>query len=60
MSQDYLDKLEHVRAAPWRTTSMKSKATSFPQLRQSADSTMQTRLTERYKDEYEKYVGLGE
>ena len=59
MSQDFLDKLEHIRGAVAHHV-YEEESDFFPQLRQSADSTMQTKLTRRYKEEYEKYVGVRE
>ena len=59
MSQDYLDKLEHIRGAVAHHV-YEEESDFFPQLRQAADSTMQAKLTRRYKEEYEKYVGVVE
>jgi hemerythrin superfamily protein len=56
MSQDYLDKLEHLRAAVAHHVYEEEK-TWFPQLRQIADASLQTRLTNRYSEEFTRYMG---
>ncbi len=58
MTQDYLDKLEHIRGAVEHHV-YEEEGTWFPQLRQSADAAMQGRLTQRYTEEYERYMGSG-
>jgi hemerythrin superfamily protein len=56
MSQDYLDKLEHLRAAVAHHV-YEEEHEWFPKLREMHDATKQTRLTRRYKEEFERYVG---
>lgn len=56
MSQDYLDKLEHLRSA----VSMhvyREESDWFPELRKHGDSALQGKLSRRYKEEFERYVG---
>ena len=56
MSQDYLDKLEHLRAAVAHHV-YEEERTWFPELRKIADSTLQGKLTRRYSEEFERYMG---
>ena len=56
MSQDYLDKLEHIEGALAHHVH-EEEGEYFPKLRESGDSATQARLTRRYKEEYERYVG---
>jgi hypothetical protein len=58
MSQDYLDKLEHIRGAVSHHV-YEEEGDYFIELRQSGDAEMQARLTRRYQEEYERYVGQG-
>jgi len=59
MSQDYLDKLEHIRGAVARHV-YEEEGDYFVKLREKADPAMQSKLTRRYKEEYERYVGAAE
>ncbi len=56
MSQDYLDKLEHLRAAVAHHVYEEEK-TWFPELRKISDSTLQSKLTRRYSEEFTRYMG---
>ncbi|MEO8524432.1 MAG: hemerythrin domain-containing protein [Caldimonas sp.] len=56
MSQDYLDKLEHIRGAVAHHV-YEEEGDWFPELRQQADSTLQSRMTKRYREEFERYLG---
>jgi len=56
MSQDYLDKLEHLRAAVAHHV-YEEEHEWFPKLRAIADSRKQTHLTKRYLEEFERYTG---
>jgi NADH dehydrogenase/NADH:ubiquinone oxidoreductase subunit G len=55
MSQDYLDKLEHLRAAVAHHV-YEEESEWFPALRGMGDTTMQTKLSRRYREEYERYA----
>jgi hypothetical protein len=55
MTQDYLDKLEHIRGAVAHHV-YEEEGTWFPQLRQGVDPTMQGKLTKRYREEFERYM----
>ena len=56
LSQDYMDKLEHLRAAVSHHV-YEEESDWFPTLRQSSDATLQNRLTVRYKAEFDRYMG---
>jgi hemerythrin superfamily protein len=55
-SQDYLDKLEHIRGAVAHHV-YEEESKYFPTLKEEADSATQAKLTRKYKEEYERYVG---
>ena len=55
MSQDYLDKLEHLRGAVAHHV-YEEEGQWFPELRETAESSMQAKLTVRYKEEFERYM----
>lgn len=55
MSQDYLDKLEHVRAAVANHV-CEEEGTWFPALREQADPERQGRMTRRYREEFGRYM----
>lgn len=55
MTQDYLDKLEHIRGAVAHHV-YEEESTWFPKLRESVDATMQGKLTRRYREEFERYM----
>jgi hemerythrin superfamily protein len=56
MSQDYLDKLEHVRGAVAHHV-YEEESTWFPQLCKVGDAATQARLSARYREEFERYMG---
>ena len=56
MSQDYLDKLEHLRAAVSHHMYEEEKEW-FPELSGDADTQQRAHLTERFAEEYRRYVG---
>ncbi len=56
MSQDYLDKLEHVRDAVAHHV-FEEESTWFPALAAEGDIAMQMRLSARYTEEFDRYMG---
>ena len=56
LSQDYMDKLEHLRAAVAHHV-YEEESKWFPELRAVEDSALQGKLTRRYTEEYQRYVG---
>src|ERR1700712_805862 len=54
MSQDYLDKLEHIRGAVAQHV-YQEESTWFPELVEEGDATLQARLTARYQEEFSRY-----
>lgn len=58
MSEDYLDKLEHLRAAVAHHV-FEEEHKWFPMLRKVEDATFQARLTKRYGEEFSRYMGSG-
>lgn len=59
MSQAYLDKVRHIQGAVAHHV-YEEESDWFPELRQKADATMQTRLSKRYREEFQRYMGDGE
>ena len=57
MSQDYLDKLEHIRGAVTHHM-YEEESEWFPELREKADAQTQSKLTRRYREEIEQYLGV--
>jgi iron-sulfur cluster repair protein YtfE (RIC family) len=55
MTQDYLDKLEHLRAAVAHHM-YEEESKWFPQLREH-DTATQARLTQRFTEEFQRYMG---
>jgi hemerythrin superfamily protein len=55
MSQDYLDKLEHIRSAVAHHV-YEEESDYFPKLMDAADTATQSKLTRKYKEEFERYV----
>ena len=53
---DYLDKLEHLRAAVMHHVH-EEESEWFPKLKGSGDSTLQSRLSRRFREEFERYMG---
>ncbi len=56
MSQDFLDKLEHIRGAVAHHM-FEEEGAWFLDLKQKAPADVQAKLTQRYKEEFERYVG---
>ena len=56
MSQDYMDKLEHIRGAVSHHM-YEEESTWFRELKEKADPATQSRLTRRYREEIERYLG---
>jgi hypothetical protein len=56
MSQDYLDKLEHIRGAVAHHV-YEEEGTWFLELKEKVPASEQTRLTQRYEEEFSRYVG---
>ncbi len=55
MSQDYVDKLQHLRAAVAHHV-YEEESDYFPKLRQNGDSALQAKLTRRYRQEFDRYA----
>lgn len=55
-SQDFLEKLEHLRAAVAHHI-YEEESLWFPQLMSEADTAMKRRLTTRYEEEFQRYMG---
>lgn len=58
LSQDFLDKLEHIRGAVAHHM-FEEEGSWFLELKEKAPAAVQAKLTERYKEEFERYVGGG-
>ncbi len=56
LSDDYRDKLEHLRAAVAHHI-YEEESKWFPELGRTGDASLQARLTARYKEEFERYMG---
>lgn len=56
LSQDYLDKLEHVRNAVALHV-YQEESTWFPELARQGNPALQARLTSRYLEEFTRYMG---
>jgi hemerythrin superfamily protein len=56
MSQDYLDKLEHVRGAVEHHV-YEEESNWYPKLAATGDAGTQARLSARYQEEFERYMG---
>jgi hypothetical protein len=56
MSQDYLDKLEHIRGAVAHHV-YEEEGTWFIELKEKVPAAEQTKLTQRYAEEFDRYVG---
>ncbi len=59
MSQDYLDKLEHIRGAVAHHI-YEEESTWFIELMQKVPLAEQSKLTQRYLEEFDRYVGEDE
>jgi hypothetical protein len=56
MTQDYLDKLEHIRGAVAHHV-YEEEGTWFLELKEKVPTADQAKLTRRYQEEFERYVG---
>jgi hemerythrin superfamily protein len=56
MSQDYLDKLEHIRGAVAHHV-YEEEGTWFIEIKEKVSAADQAKLTQRFKEEFERYVG---
>jgi hemerythrin superfamily protein len=56
MTQEYLDKLEHIRGAVAHHV-YEEEGTWFPELQEKAPAEAQAKLTQRYEEEFSRYVG---
>ncbi len=58
LSQDYLDKLEHLRAAVSHHM-YEEESKWFPELCKVGGATMQAKLSEKFAEEFDRYMGDG-
>jgi len=56
MSRDYLDKLEHLRSAVAMHV-YREERDWFPALRKHGDAAAQAKLSRRYREEFDRYLG---
>ncbi|MDQ2735406.1 MAG: hemerythrin domain-containing protein [Pseudomonadota bacterium] len=56
MTQDYLDKLEHLRAAVIHHV-YEEESEWFPKLRKTGDAAFQAKLTKQYAEQFTRYMG---
>ncbi|HEX4709485.1 hemerythrin domain-containing protein [Phenylobacterium sp.] len=56
MSSDFLDKLEHIRGAVAHHM-FEEEGTWFLELKQKAPADVQARLTQRFQEEFDRYIG---
>jgi hemerythrin superfamily protein len=59
LSEDYIDKLEHLRAAVMHHIH-EEESKWFPELRQIGDASKQSQLSRRFREEFERYAGSAE
>ena len=59
MSQEYLDKLEHIRGAVAHHV-YEEEGTWFVELKEKLSPADQTKITFRYQEEFSRYTGDGE
>lgn len=57
LSQEYLDKLEHLRAAVAHHI-YEEESKWFPELAANGDEAMQARLSQRFDEEFERYTNM--
>jgi hemerythrin superfamily protein len=55
LSQEYLDKLEHIRSAVAHHM-YEEEGTWFPELRNKATAADQAKITQRYREEFQRYM----
>src|SRR6185436_3202913 len=56
MSKDYLDKLDHLQSAVTMHVH-REESDWFPELHRSGDVAAQSKLSRRYQEEFERYMG---
>ncbi len=56
MSKDYLDKLDHLQSAVAMHVH-REESDWFPELHKTGDATAQSKLSRRYQEEFERYMG---
>ena len=56
MSKDYLDKLDHLQSAVTMHVH-REESDWFPELHRAGDATVQSKLSRRYQEEFERYMG---
>jgi hypothetical protein len=56
MSKDYLDKLDHLQSAVTMHVH-REESDWFPELHRTGDATVQSKLSRRYQEEFERYMG---
>ena len=56
MSQDYLDKLEHIRGAVAHHVA-EEEGEYFLKLKETANAAMNSKLTRQYREEFDRYMG---
>ena len=56
MSKDYLDKLDHLQSAVTMHVH-REESDWFPELHRTGDATVQAKLSRRYQEEFERYMG---
>jgi hemerythrin superfamily protein len=56
LTEDYLDKLEHLRGAVAHHV-YREEGTWYPKLREEADADVQALLAQRYREEFARYMG---
>jgi len=56
MSQDYMDKLEHIRGAVVHHV-YEEEGTWFLEIKEKLSAETQTKLTQRFKEEFSRYIG---
>jgi hemerythrin superfamily protein len=57
-SKDYAEKLDHLRAAV-TMHAYREESDWFPELRREGDAAMQSKLSRRFREEFERYTGAG-
>jgi len=55
MTDDYLDKLDHLRAAVMHHV-YEEESEWFPKLKGAGDSALQSRISRRFREEFERYM----
>jgi hypothetical protein len=58
MSQDYMDKFEHLRGAVLHHV-YEEESSRFPDLLEKADAATNAHITARYSEEFDRYMAIG-